>query len=953
MTTLANLVVRLTGDIGGFDSAMESAGGKIQNFGSQISNVGSSMSSRLTLPIVGTGAAALLMGNQFNAGMANVISLVPEAAGEIGGLRGDVQNLAMDMGQSTTDMTAGLYQVVSAFGYSAESMDLLRIAATAGTAGLATTTDAINLVSAVTRGYGDTSAAAAQQTADLALKTVQLGQTTFPELAASIGRVTPLAANLGVTQQELFAVMASGTGVTGSAAEVSTQLRGVLQSLMAPTSTMTELITSLGYSNGAAMLQGLGLQGSIQAIVGAATASGTPLQSFMGSIEGQTLAMALAGPLAGDYEQKLQAMGLAAGTTDAAFAAQTQGLNAAGFAMQQATTAIQIITQNLGNALGPAVLAMVPLFQGFVAWIQQVIDRFMALDPHTQMVIIGLVGLVAAIGPLLMILGPLVTGLGIVVTAIGALLSPIGLVIAAVVLLAIAVVDHFGGVQATIEAASAFVQGILQGLSTFVSNNQAEIMGWVDQAWAQIQSIVTNIVNGVQAVVTAVLTVVSGFIDAHGAEIQAFVMRAWQQIGTIVNLALTLINEVVTRVLAAVASFIDAHGAEIQAILTAAWNMISSLIQIALNLIEGIIRVALAIIRGDWETAWTEVQTLVINLWTSIQSYIQAALDFVVNLVTLFVNSVIQWFTNLYHELVGGSIIPDMVTAIIEWFTQLGERVAELVQALVTAAIQLFTDLINEVTAIWTELQAGTVRIWTDIKSWLINMWNELKTTAGAKIQQLIDNVLGIFANLGVGMRARGEGMVRAFADGILAALGWALDAARRMADVLRSLLPGSDARTGPLSDLTASGRALPETLGRAISQGAPAAVDAAAGLAGGLAGVLGMDTADLGAQAGISWIEAMIKAIQSRLPALGETTAQAWKMLADQAGPGLNRGGVMDRSEPARPGERGGPITINLNGPWNVSGEMDAQRIAEIVGEVLAGKAVVNKRMAVGWATV
>ncbi len=716
---------------------------------------------------------------------------------------------------------------------------------------------------------------------------------------------------------------------------------------------MTELITSLGYSNGAAMLQGLGLQGSIQAIVGAATASGTPLQSFMGSIEGQTLAMALAGPLAGDYEQKLQAMGLAAGTTDAAFAAQTQGLNAAGFAMQQATTAIQIITQNLGNALGPAVLAMVPLFQGFVAWIQQVIDRFMALDPHTQMVIIGLVGLVAAIGPLLMILGPLVTGLGIVVTAIGALLSPIGLVIAAVVLLAIAVVDHFGGVQATIEAASAFVQGILQGLSTFVSNNQAEIMGWVDQAWAQIQSIVTNIVNGVQAVVTAVLTVVSGFIDAHGAEIQAFVMRAWQQIGTIVNLALTLINEVVTRVLAAVASFIDAHGAEIQAILTAAWNMISSLIQIALNLIEGIIRVALAIIRGDWETAWTEVQTLVINLWTSIQSYIQAALDFVVNLVTLFVNSVIQWFTNLYHELVGGSIIPDMVTAIIEWFTQLGERVAELVQALVTAAIQLFTDLINEVTAIWTELQAGTVRIWTDIKSWLINMWNELKTTAGAKIQQLIDNVLGIFANLGVGMRARGEGMVRAFADGILAALGWALDAARRMADELRSLLPGSDARTGPLSDLTASGRALPETLGRAISQGAPAAVDAAAGLAGGLAGVLGMDTADLGAQAGISWIEAMIKAIQSRLPALGETTAQAWKMLADQAGPGLNRGGVMDRSEPARPGERGGPITINLNGPWNVSGEMDAQRIAEIVGEVLAGKAVVNKRMAVGWATV
>jgi hypothetical protein len=31
----------------------------------------------------------------------------------------------------------------------------------------------------------------------------------------------------------------------------------------------------------------------------------------------------------------------------------------------------------------------------------------------------------------------------------------------------------------------------------------------------------------------------------------------------------------------------------------------------------------------------------------------------------------------------------------------------------------------------------------------------------------------------------------------------------------------------------------------------------------------------------------------------------------------------------------------------------MDAQRIAEIIGDVLAGKAITNKRMNVGWATV
>lgn len=487
MATLTNLVVKLTGDIGGFDSAMESAGGKLRNFGSQISNAGSGLTSGLTLPIVGTGTAALLMGNQFNEGMANVISLVPEAAAEIGGLSGDVQTLAADMGQSTGDMTGGLYQVVSAFGYSAESMDLLRIAATAGRAGLASTTDAINLVSAVTKGYGDTSAAAAQQTADMALKTVQLGQTTFPELAASIGRVTPLAANLGVSQQELFTTMAAATGVTGSAAEVSTQLRGVLQSLMAPTSTMTELISGMGYSNGEAMLAGLGLQGSIQAIVDAATASGTPLQSFMGSIEGQTLAMALAGPLSETYQQKLLAMGNAAGTTEAAFAAQTTGVNAAGFAMEQSGVRVQGLMQKLGNALGPTVLIVTGHVERFVGWLAGLVQRFTELDPKTQTIILGAIGLAAAIGPVLMVLGPLVSGLGVAVTVVGALASPIGLVVVAVGLLAAAFATDFMGIRTTVVGFwETHLQPIFNTLVTWLQTNIPVALAALAQFWETV-----------------------------------------------------------------------------------------------------------------------------------------------------------------------------------------------------------------------------------------------------------------------------------------------------------------------------------------------------------------------------------------------------------------------------------------------------------------------------------
>ena len=54
----------------------------------------------------------------------------------------------------------------------------------AAKAGVAETSDAIALTSAVTKGYDDVTDEAVQKSADLAFKTVELGQTNFPQLAA-------------------------------------------------------------------------------------------------------------------------------------------------------------------------------------------------------------------------------------------------------------------------------------------------------------------------------------------------------------------------------------------------------------------------------------------------------------------------------------------------------------------------------------------------------------------------------------------------------------------------------------------------------------------------------------------------------------------------------------------------------------------------------------------------
>lgn len=388
---------------GGFDKFTKAldAGGK------KISDVGGSMTTKLTLPIVGIGTAATIAATDFNGAMANIATLIPGNVQRVNELKGSIQQLAIDTGKSTADLADGMYQVVSAFGDTADSVKILEVNAKAAKAGLAQTTDAINLTSGVTKAYGDTTGEAVQKASDLALMTVRLGQTTFPELAASMGRVTPLAASLKVSQEELFGAMATFTGVTGGAAEVSTQLRGVLQALMAPTEDMQDLFKKMGVESGQAAIEQFGLQGTIEKIMAAAEKSGQPLQKYIGSIEGQTLALAASGGQADAFTEKIKAMGDVAGTTDTAFAEVTDGVNKTGFQFEQARAKAEVAAQTMGDALAPALSTVSDA-------ISKVADWFMKLNPEQQKTAIVIGGVVAAIGPLLIAIGKMAQGVSAV-----------------------------------------------------------------------------------------------------------------------------------------------------------------------------------------------------------------------------------------------------------------------------------------------------------------------------------------------------------------------------------------------------------------------------------------------------------------------------------------------------------------------------------------------------------
>lgn len=332
--------------------------------------------------------ASLKLSVEFNAAMANVATIIPNNIARIEELKNAVQDMAVATGKSTDDLADGLYQVVSTFGDTADTIKILDITARAATAGMATTTEAINLAAAVTKGYGDTSAEAVKHSQDLAFQTANLGITNFPQLAASIGGVIPLASALGVKQEELFAGFATLSGVTGSTAEVSTQLTSALTGMIKPSDEMTAAMTKLGVSSAKTLIEQKGMTGAIQALAGTTDGSQEALSKLFGRVEALTPVLALTGAQAESMAKNIAEMNKVAGAAEGAFKQQTDGVNAAGFAYKQFRQIVITSMQDIGDAilnglpepLAVAALGLVEIGEKAVAYSGQIAQVTMAVN---------------------------------------------------------------------------------------------------------------------------------------------------------------------------------------------------------------------------------------------------------------------------------------------------------------------------------------------------------------------------------------------------------------------------------------------------------------------------------------------------------------------------------------------------------------------------------------------
>ena len=532
----------------------------VKAFGGIVAKLGLAAGAAGFTAIAAAGTLALKSAVDFEKGMANVGTLLDgDVKGKLSSMGESLKTISKDTGVDLNNLSGGLYEVVSAFGESADSTKQLEIAAKAAKAGNAETSEAVKMLSAVTKGYGDTSAEAVGKAADLAFETVKLGQTSFPELASSMGAVIPLASTLKVSQEELFGAMATLTGVTGGTAEVTTQLKATMQGFMSPSAEMSAALAKMGYASGAAALESEGLGSILNKLKDSVNGDEVAFAGLFSSVEAKNAVLALAGSQAENFVTKTDAMKNAAGAAEGAFQQQNKSVAAMAGKIKNygavmltsiGEKALPVITDALSkvmdampafessmgqvfDAVGPIMTTLGEIFSGSVSGMGL---SFESVTPVIVDAINNIGSVITAIAP---VASAIIQGLGSCIAeifpGIASIISVVGEKIGAAFTM---LGSHSQLFQGIIETMGPIVSGVLSAMGTVIGGALDLIIAAVDlclsafekafpaieavvkAVWSVIEPIINGIGKGISAVAGAVKNV-AGFIGGGKGSVGA------------------------------------------------------------------------------------------------------------------------------------------------------------------------------------------------------------------------------------------------------------------------------------------------------------------------------------------------------------------------------------------------------------------------------------------------
>lgn len=734
------------------ESLPKQVGSSMQKIGTTMQGIGKGMTVGLTVPLATIGAASLKTFGDFQSQMNRVKAI----SGATGSQFEKLKTQAMDLGASSvfsaTEVAKGQEMMASA-GFKTNDiykampgvMDLAAVSG--GDLALASeaAATAVNMFGLKAGQAGHVADVFAQAAADT---NAEVG-----DMAEALKYAGPVAGALGISLEETAAAVGimSNAGIKGS--QAGTTLRTAMTRLTDPTKKMQGVMQDLG-------LEFFDSNGKMKSLSGITQ----ELQTKMAGLTDKQKAAALS-TLFG--KESLSGMLALVDSAPGSLDKQTQALiKSDGAAKQMADTmnsGVKGSIEELKGALETAGITigeiLAPAFEKVVNGLTELINWFNQLNPSTQTVIVAIAGVVAAIGPLLVIIGTAAVTFAKFKAQTGILYGAFTVLKGAVTALGAV----FGFLATPIGLAIAAIAAII-AVMVYLYNTNEEFRNKVNEVWNTVKETIST---AVQAVVDFVMSL-WGTLVSWWTENQELIRST-------AEIAWNALVAVVSAVLAVLLPIVQGAWENIKFVTQTVWDLLKVVIETALNVILGVITAIMQMINGDWSGAWETIKSVASTIWDGIKSLVGLAIDFVKEYITNILTGLeetwdrvwtgIKDFVSQTWENIKSAVtskVEEMKNAVSNKVTEIKNNISNRFSEMKTAAANKVGEMKQAVTDKFNEMKTNVANKMSEVKTTIQNKWSE----AVSAVRDFVDRAV-----------SAGADIISGFVEGVKGAAGRLIDA--------------------------------------------------------------------------------------------------------------------------------------------------------------------------------
>jgi len=253
---------------------------------------------------------------KFSTRISEIETIAPKIDRSFQGLSKEVAGLSREFNFPLPDVAEAVYQTISnQFTSAAQRADIMTASAKLAKVGVMDLNEAVLLITGTLNAYG-MSSDQAEAVAAKFFKTIELGRTRGAELTPIIGRIVPIANELGVNLDEVNSSMVALTIGAMRVPEAATSFRSAMAALIKPSQDLQKELRSLGYESGPAAVQALGLQGTFLKLKDSANDDIAAMAKLVRNIRGLNADLRLTGDGAEKVAEAMKQIGATSLTDD-------------------------------------------------------------------------------------------------------------------------------------------------------------------------------------------------------------------------------------------------------------------------------------------------------------------------------------------------------------------------------------------------------------------------------------------------------------------------------------------------------------------------------------------------------------------------------------------------------------------------------------------------------------